>query len=197
MSGRAFAIEPLGGDHQTMPWRDLQVVDPPRIASSEGQLSPPEYTSWNPQAIQGMPTALRVLEGTRVSVHGTADRPIVSAEIDFVAEEKSRVFTSEFKGGQIGFEIPSGIQPWTIHKSGEYQLKLTGVDGTTTVGADSWAVRVVPDQPPTVAWLDSLNDDCVTSQAIVQLALQSGRRPQDEAYHFAVSTIRCIRHGRN
>ena len=49
------------------------------------------------------------------------------------------------------FTVPAGGEPLAVEKSGAYWFKLVDREGLSGGANDRWELRVVPDQPPSVA----------------------------------------------
>lgn len=170
---RTFRYRACGGDDTTMPWREMQVVEPPTILSGRTKLVPPRYTGWLPQTQETAVGGLRVFQGTQVSLEGVADRPLTRVDLKFEARGALEVYSSKIDNEARRFYAPSPSDVWQIEEPGEYQLHLVGTDETQTVNAERWSVRVVPDLPPTMNSLDPIAEEWITSTATVRLRLEA------------------------
>lgn len=153
---RPFAYRIEGGDDRSMPWRDVQVVEPPAIASIFVRLIPPSYTRW--PTSQGE-RHIRALKGTTVQITGLATKPLQSAvlHVEGVASaparlgDHGRAFTAEF----------------TLEKSGSYWFVLTDREGIEGGGDDRWEIHAIADAPPTVVIEQPTANLSVTARAVV------------------------------
>ncbi|MBW3597595.1 MAG: hypothetical protein KY475_10005 [Planctomycetes bacterium] len=178
---RSFRYRAVGGDHQTMPWIPLEVVEPPQVASMQILLHPPEYTGW-PVEKSGM--NIRALEGTAVEMKGRTEKPLRAARLMIDAEEDV-VIPLALTADNHGFYLASRARPpggtvgpedgparqaeptWRITSSGAWRLVLTDATGLEGGGDTRHEVQAIPDRPPTIA-LDG--DDAVayvTPQAVI------------------------------
>ncbi|MEX2185890.1 MAG: hypothetical protein WD875_03810, partial [Pirellulales bacterium] len=153
-----FAFRAEGGDDDTLPWRAVEVVEPPRIESLAVTVHPPAYT--------GLPVApaqphLELLAGTSIEVVGRANEPLSAARtlagrttVDAVIRDNA-------------FSIAQG--EWIAAMSGSYRLELAGLDGVSGT-VEEWTLRVEPDPPPTVTWQKPHDDLFVLPTATVPIA---------------------------
>lgn len=102
---RSFRYRATGGDHRDMPWRRLEVVEPPEVKSLELELFPPAYANWPPVKSS---KHVRALVGTRVELKGATQRPIARAEV--VLDDESTIPLQVTDGG-LGFASISGAKP--------------------------------------------------------------------------------------
>lgn len=75
---RPFSYRAVGGDDDSMPWIDVEVVEPPTVESLAIHLHFPAYTGWPAKAGE---RHLRALVGTRVALRATLTRPARSAAV--------------------------------------------------------------------------------------------------------------------
>jgi hypothetical protein len=71
----------IGGDDRSMPWRTVEVVDPPTLASYDITITPPPYTRQSPQVLPVGATQIRGWLGSQVTIDATATRPLGSAAL--------------------------------------------------------------------------------------------------------------------
>ncbi len=166
---RAMRYRAVGGDDTAMKWKTVEVVDPPTIVSGTIKFEPPSYTGWLPRELGQSIGGLRVLEGTHVSFAGEANQSLSDAYVKYrVGEETKRV------GGQVegtkGYRVPNEAESWEVTRPGQYSLTLTGSDMSSDIDGELWDVRVVQDQPPTIAMLDPVSEEWITPNA--QLSMQ-------------------------
>jgi hypothetical protein len=155
---RPFSYRVEGGDDQSMPWFDVQVVEPPAIETASVRLIPPAYTGWPPVPAK---RNIRALEGTRVEIAASATKPLKSAMLCL----------------EGGVRIPAGLDGngkrlnvvFTIEKSGSYWLDLTDREGLSAGSDDRWEIRAIPDTPPTVSIEQPTANLFVTPRAVVPI----------------------------
>ncbi len=152
---RPFSFRIEGGDDQSsIPWTDVDVVEPPAVESLSIRLIPPAYT--------GRPAVLserhiRAVVGTRMEITGKASKPLASADLCF--EDGRRIPTQLSKDG-CTFTV-AGV----VDKSGAYWFALIDREGLHGGGDDRWEIRAIPDAPPTVQIELPRADLFVTPQA--------------------------------
>jgi hypothetical protein len=157
---RPFSFRIEGGDDRSMPWTDVEVVDPPAIESVSIRLTPPAYTGQPPVASE---RHIRAIAGTRVEIATTATKPLRSAELCF---ENGRRLPAVLTADGQGFSVGD-----VIEKSGAYWIELTDTDGLKGGGNDRWQFVAVPDVPPTVRIENPADNLYVTPQAVVPLRI--------------------------
>lgn len=155
---RPFSYRVEGGDDASMPWRDVEVVEPPAVESLSVRLIPPAYTGWPPM---GSPRHIRALSGTAAQIAGKATKPLRS--IVLCVNGGTRVVGNVAPDGRaFAVEFP-------IERSGAYWLELTDRDGLVGGRDDRWEVHAVRDAPPKVSIEQPAADLFVTSGAVIPL----------------------------
>lgn len=157
---RPFSYRVEGGDDRSMPWHDVQVVEPPRIESTVFRLVPPAYTGWPPVTAK---RPIRALVGTEVQIVGKTSTPLRSAilclgggrRIPAQLSDDGRTFTAEF----------------TVEKTGHCWFELTDRDGLVGGDDDRWEVHAVRDASPTVSIEQPTANLFVTPSAVVPLRI--------------------------
>ncbi len=155
---RPFSYWIEGGDDQSLPWYDVQVVEPPAIEVATARLIPPAYTGWPPVAAQ---RNIRALEGTRVEITATTTKPLQSAVL--CLESGARV------PAQLDANGKRLSVAFTVEKSGSYWFDLTDREGLTGGSDDRWEIRAIHDPPPTVTIEQPTANLFVTPRAVVPL----------------------------
>lgn len=154
---RPFAFRVEGGDDSSMPWFNVEVVEPPAIESLALRLIPPAYT--------GLPATsserhIRALVGTQVQMTGKATVPLRSAVLCL-------------KGGErfpapLGQDNTTFSAAFTVEKSGSYWFELTDSEGFES-SIERWEILAIPDAPPKVVVEQPAANLFVTPLAIVPL----------------------------
>ncbi len=155
---RPFSYRVEGGDDQSMPWLDVQVVEPPAVESLSVRLIPPAYTGWSPTPAE---RHIRALAGTRVQIAGKTAQPLRSAVL--CLEEETKV------PARLGDDGCTFTVDFTVEKSGSYWFELTDREGLRGGDNDRWEIRAVPDSPPTVSIEQPTANLFVTPQAVVSI----------------------------
>jgi hypothetical protein len=156
---RPFSYRVEGGDDRTMPWRDVTVVEPPKIATMTIRLNPPAYTGWPSTASE---RHIRAMIGTRVEITAKATRPLRSAVLR--VDERTRIPATIGRDGQA-------LQAeFNVEKSGTYGFDLVDRDGLRG-GDDRWEVHAIEDASPKVVMEQPTANLSVTSQATIPLRI--------------------------
>lgn len=159
---RSFAFRVTGGDDDSMPWREVTVVDPPRLMTLEVTARPPAYT--------GLPDAtlsrhIRVLAGTKLSVAGQASETLRRAEIEVLEESPVPATVDGERMAIESWPTPEELEKPLVTN---YRVKLENREGIEGI-SDSWALRVDPDPPPEVTWQEPASDQFVLANAVVPI----------------------------
>lgn len=143
---RPFAYRAIGGDDQSMPWTEVQVLDPPALASLRITLHFPPYTGWPARAGD---KHLRAITGTRVAIEGAATKPLRSAKVVY---EDGREVHLGMAADKVHFSLPAdAAAPLVIDKTGSYWFQLEDLGGLVG-GTDSrYEMRAVADLEPSVS----------------------------------------------
>ena len=137
-----LAVIDAGGDSVDRIWRALQPdlrfsPSAAQAASLDIWVTPPDYTGLPPLFLQHGPASgpITVPTGSTVLAQVQGGREIPKIEVDGKPTDFARIDAMNFKGG-------------TTLTSGE---RLAVTQGGRTLGA--WPITVVPDAPPTIAYV--------------------------------------------
>lgn len=159
---RPFLYRVEGGDHVAMPWRRLEVVEPPAVEELALTLHFPAYTGWEPRESD---PHLRALVGTQVGLLGKTTKPLKEA---VVWTQTGPQATATLADDGYGFTVPPGDDGLTITQSGAYWFRL--VDSEGFAGNDvRYDIRAVEDRAPSVALEVPGSDIFVTADAEVPI----------------------------
>jgi hypothetical protein len=161
---RPFAYRITGGDDRTsIPWTDVEVVEPPAVASLSVRLTPPAYTGWPAKTSE---PGIRALVGTRAAMTGRASKPLAGAKLCF----------------DDGWKLPGRVDPdgnrfaaeFVVGASGAYWWELTDREGFSSSGGasgddDRWEIQAVADAPPTVRIEQPAGNVFVAPRAVVPI----------------------------
>lgn len=177
---RPFAYRVEGGDDRSMPWSEVEVVEPPTIESISIRLIPPPYT--------GIPASsserrIRAIIGTRVEVTGRTSKPLASAVLCYEDGRKTPV---QLADDGCGFSVAD-----VVEKSGVYWFDLIDRQGIHG-GDDRWEILAIADAAPTVHIEKPTAGLFVTPQAVVPLRISAkddlALRNITLVFHLAEST---------
>lgn len=158
---RPFAYRAVGGDDDSMPWIELEVVEPPGVEQLSVTLHYPPYTGWPSQTSD---PHLRALTGTRVEFAGRATKPLRSVAV--------RVEDGEDVAGVVAedgrhFKLPAGGNEFVVQRSGAYWLELIDGDGFSSGERWRYEIRAVEDAAPAVVVEQPAANVFVTAEASV------------------------------
>jgi len=160
---RPFSFRVEGGDDRSsIPWTDVDVVEPPAVESLSIRLIPPAYT--------GKPATLserhiRAPIGTRMQITGKATKPLTSADLCF---EDGQKLPTQLSDDGCTFTV-AGV----VEKSGAYWFALTDREGLHGGGDDRWEIRAIPDVSPTVQIEQPRANLFVTPQAVAPIRVSA------------------------
>ncbi len=139
----------VGGDDRQGPYH-LEVVDSPTIIRMTLHCEYPAYMHREPRDI---PVAglMQLPRGTRITIHAEANKPLLAAQVDDVADENTPIthpldVAGEHGGPQSSFQF--GLQPLDADKTLLFTLR--DVDGIRSREAVRLSLAAVADEPPQV-----------------------------------------------
>lgn len=141
---RPFSYWVEGGDDRSMPWTDVEVVEPPMVDVLTLRLIPPAYTGWPAVASE---RDVRALAGTEVRMIGRANKPLASA---WLCLEQGDRIPAELSADGVRFTIGYGSAALVLQKSGAYWFELVDREGFRGGTDDRWPLRVIADAPPSM-----------------------------------------------
>ncbi len=163
---RPFEYKAEGGDDTSMPWTQLDVVEPPAVESLAVTLYPPAYTGWPPETAD---KHFRALKGTRVEVRGTSTKRLTGASLRL---ENGTKIPAQVGDDGYSFTVPAeGGPAFLAEQTGSYSLELKDFEGFTGGHALRYEMRVTPDVPPSVAFEQPKGNIYLTPQASVPIVL--------------------------
>lgn len=169
---RPLEFRVTGGDDQSMPWRLVEVLDPPAVQSLSLDVVPPSYANW-PRETRDAASASPILSGSRVELSGEASKPLRSAvlQLDGGREIAARI---EGDGRSFRFGGPSAARPdgLVLEKPGGYAIVLVDRDGICGIEKGR-QFRVQADAPPSVVIDRPSGNLFVTPTAQVELRMDA------------------------
>lgn len=159
-------VRATGGDHQTMPWREISVVEPPRIQSLKASVQPPRYSGIEP--FEWRP-GLQLLEGSRLQIAVTCDQPIHAVEL-------VQQGGTQYSGKQVssGDTFNFQIEELALADAGTYHLELTNPDMLTARSQKEITLEVRADLPPLVQFVLPYELELLaTPTASIELAMNA------------------------
>jgi hypothetical protein len=119
----------------------LAVVERPVVTSLRLRLAFPAYAGIPPRELDENTGDVTALEGTRIAFHVQANKPLAGASLVFSDGTESPLTLAEH--GASG--------TLAVGRSLRYHLLLRDAEGRTNADPIEYAIRAVPDAPPTAA----------------------------------------------
>ncbi len=164
---RSFDYRATGGDHQSMPWRSVEVVDPPTATDVVFHIHPPAYTGLEIVSVSGK---VRAVSGSKIGLISKASQPLKSAALVGGSPDP---IAAEIRDEEIS--LPS--QPWSLSAGEQNEslrptLELVAKNGLQANVALP-LVELVVDQPPQVSWLQPTDDQFAVSGAALPIEVSA------------------------
>lgn len=161
---RPFRMRAAGGDDDTMPWFDVDVVEPPIVELADAVIVAPEYTGEPPRPI-GQPA--RAWVGSHIKLRGDASRPLAAVSVRRLDGGDAVEAEGRIEQGGLSFQLGDVVgREWVIRESGTFVLEVTDLDGVTGEVA-RWVVEAITDLPPTLSLVSPSAMTQATAQARV------------------------------
>lgn len=165
---KPLSYRAVGGDDRSMPWIDLEVVEPPEVEQLALKLYYPDYTGWPAESSE---RHFRALTGTRVELTGRATKPLSAASVEIDDQES---IPAQISADGYGFSAPSpGGEEFVVQRSGAYWIKLTDHQGFSNVDDVRYEIRAIEDVTPSVALEEPDANAFVTPEAVVPVRIQA------------------------
>ena len=179
-----FSYRVIGGDDRSMPWFDVQVVEPPVVREIQWKVEFPAYAQWQPLDTGKRPGDQNVFNsalpaGSVLEAAARTNKPIRSAVLKLDGDQ---ILPGKVSDDRLGFTLSAKEgNAWKVAKSQTYRWELDGDDGFTG-GDDVRRELLVESDPP--PWIklplpqptpeDPRGDIVVTPQATIQVQVQAG-----------------------
>jgi len=143
---RSFEFRAMGGD-DALPWRAVEVVQPPRITAARAVVTPPDYTG---RPAFETPGDVQAIAGSTVRFEARVSKPLAEAVMhaDFAAREAVQLADD---GLRLIVPGDPARDPWRLDEAGEFWFALEDREGARAETARRFQVQVVPDEPPSVS----------------------------------------------
>lgn len=149
-----------GGDDQTTEYR-IRLLDRPAVVSSRMEVRPPGYTGLAAMEFGDGQRSAQVLLGSRVRIEIATNKPVVQATL--MAGDQP---VGEAAAGGAGY-----FAEFSPTETKSYRFALTDEFGLESKESLTFAVRVTPDEAPTVRLKLSGAGDMITPEAVLPLEL--------------------------
>ncbi len=163
-----FEFRVRGGDDNTIAWRAVEVVRPPKFSDVQVTLIPPDYARWLPTQ---SPRSIIALEGTRLELRGKVDQPVVAAHVTVESQGKKSNYPLIVDADGHAYSTPSdSSQMPLLRANGSYWVEVTVESGLVKAEGQRHPVRVLPDRSPVVSWIEPTQNLTLTPQGEVDLS---------------------------
>ncbi len=157
-----FQFSLRGGDDRTR-WYEAKLEERPRVATSQVQVDPPAYSLQSPVTYGDGERHLEVLQGSRVTIAVTVDKPLTDISLVNGDGLESQTQTTDDSWYTVTFS-PQDTD--TYH----FQLRdQVGLDNKRPV---RFSIRVIEDEPPFVRVRIPGVGDMVTQEAILPVSVE-------------------------
>ncbi|MCC6492947.1 MAG: hypothetical protein IT424_07995 [Pirellulales bacterium] len=158
----SFELRAVGGDHQSMSWRRIEVAPPPQLLALKVRVHPPAY-SHLPSEVAGDPAPM--LAGSRLEACGRVSLPVASGVL---RNEGERSVPLVIAADGMSFSTPPA--DWTPRRTGSWSLYFTTRQGMAARLDQQVRVEVIPDRPPTAEIVYPAENLAVLPEAVIELA---------------------------
>jgi hypothetical protein len=159
-----FAYRAIGGDDRSMPWIEVEVLQPPALTSVSFMLHFPPYTGWTARLGE---RHLRAIAGTRVALEGEVNKPLRSAKI---VRDDGQELPLTLAGDRTRFALPvDADRPLVIDKTGAYWFVFEDTTGLTGGEDVRYEMRAIADLEPNVTLDAPQTSAYVAPSAIVPI----------------------------
>jgi hypothetical protein len=150
-----FEFRVIGGDDRTMAWTRVTVLEPARLEELLLSVIPPAHTRWPSYTAEA---PLLVLPGSSLAIAGRTTRSLTQALVEYQGHK----LPLQILPDQRAFRFASTPeQALPLAESGKLHFEFTDAEGVTS-SSETYEVRVVPDQPPSVEWETRVAEELLT-----------------------------------
>lgn len=180
-----FAYRAVGGDDRSMPWIEVQVVDPPAVREVEWSYRYPEYAAWKtfasgPRPGDALVQLAPVPVGTTIEFHVRTNKPVREARLVVGAGEVPQ--PAVLDADRLGFALTAeNKNAWLAARSESFRFEMIGDDDFAGGRDLRYEIHVESDPPPWVKLLrprgtpeDPRGDVFVTPDAVVEVDISTG-----------------------
>ncbi|QDU55003.1 coiled-coil domain-containing protein [Aeoliella mucimassa] len=173
---RDFEFRAMGGDHHSMPWTKVEVVDPPSVTDLQVTVHPPAYSGLSPLPLG---RGNRVLSGSQLELSAMATEPLATAELVGAFPEPLAISVAKSSDPKQPVDPKLSIPPeaWKVAVESGSQLLRPNLHLKSSRGltgeVELPSLEVVMDNPPEVRWLSSAAELFVVPDAVVPVRLEA------------------------
>lgn len=181
-----FSYRAIGGDDRSMPWIDVQVVEPPTVSEVRWQVTYPAYVRWKPLDTGNLaaerPSLTNPLPAgaTLELLRARASKPITAAVIHADGRPDVKATPDAADPHLFSLTLAAG-NALKLEKSESLRFELTGTDGFGGGDEVRQEIVVEADPPPWVKLLkpqgspeDPRGDILITPTVRIGIAVQAG-----------------------
>ena len=151
-----FEYRARGGDDDTMPWKKLEIIEPPQVTELQIDVRPPAYSGLPPDRQSRI---VKALVGSRIHLAGRVDRPIRTVRL---RAQTTNLVLPDINVSPDGRHFETAAD-WIIEGTGSIFMDFVDEYELTHFGIESIELNAKPDAPPTINWELPHNDSKVTA----------------------------------
>ncbi|QDU31896.1 hypothetical protein ETAA8_70580 [Anatilimnocola aggregata] len=159
-----FRYRVTGGDDDSLPWHELQVVQPPKLTDLVSATEPPAYSGLKPERGGRL---VKMLAGSQLMIEGRLDRAASAVRLQTATKEP--LPEVQLAADRLSFHSPAN-SPWQPTKSQHVWIELVDETGSVTGRDGPLELQVIPDSPPSLAWDQPGDHGAFTSQALIPIS---------------------------
>lgn len=163
---RPLSYRAVGGDDDTMPWTNLEIVEPPKVVELTVEVLAPAYAAV-PMREEGR--VVKALAGSQLRIRGRLDKPIRTAAL---RGEPTDLPLPEVAISPDGLAFSAGMSaaaPWLIEQSGAFWFELSDEHGLVFGRDTRIELHALPDTAPALAWESPPDHSFITPRAVVPI----------------------------
>ncbi len=166
----------------------ITAVEPPAIAALAARIEPPAYTKL-PAYLARDPRRIEALEGSRVTLEITANKPVRSIDLEWPAEKDK---PAEQLAAELTSEGGVGAVTAVARDSGPYAVSLRDGHGIASRSQGQSLLVVRPDAPPTVVLggTDGVKEASPADSLTVAVAVRDDIAVDSVELHYAIGQRR-------
>lgn len=165
----SFQYQVRAGDGRTA-WHTIRAVDPPALADVQFTIDPPSYVTRPRLEKTHLPSRMKVLQGSRLSLRMRPSAPLNRCELALTGDEtapSTRVVTLKpDNAGWYAFETVLDADLTLVPH-------LWNIDGLTNEEATVCRLQVIPDQAPVARILGSNAEAAVAHDDVLKIEFEA------------------------
>ena len=166
-------------------WHPVEILLEPRILAGTVHITPPDYTGLPTTSFPLDTNEIAAVEGSTITLELTSNRPLASGGLLLPPATGGSDASTENHTATIPSQHTAAFT-WTATRPGRIRATINDLRGTPCAEPLDLALRVTPDQPPTVALTSPPRQLLATPTSIIPV---HGTARDD----FALSRLQIVR----